>query len=366
MPAFDYLIEWASNINWKRYVLNKVVEQSQEDIEFLKKEIIDIKENNKNVELKVQKSNPNHNDLNLLIKGLQNPRNINALSENSKFNLGSNLNVFYGENGTGKSSYVKVFRKLAKNYFTNEKTLVLHPNVYKKGNLDLVQSIDITYEINRNEKSEIVDINMSNSALKNINVFDSDSIIPLLNENLSFSILPQGFNFFQETIILLDKLKHSFEDEITEYKNKKGKIFNDSSLQVINDEIKDIQENSTLESFTEYISKKYPQNKNYEIEITELNSQIKELTSLNIEDAKRLLKAQISKLDSINKTISLASTKLNEENLHKVNILIDQFLSKIAEEKVHNEKFNKQIRFLEKLNNEWLYFVKSRKWKTIL
>lgn len=358
MEALDYLIEWASDVNWKRCILNKVVEGTNIDIEILKEEIGDIINKGTTTELNVHQSDSNKSELNLLINEIKNPENINALSRDSEFALGGNLNVFYGENGTGKSSYVKVFRKLANNYFTNQKSLVLHPNVYKEYSNRINQSLEITYEVNNEVKTEKVDINKPNPFLRNINVFDSDSVIPLLNEDLSFSILPQGFNYFQETITILDKLKASFEKDIFDKGTYKDSIFNDSSYKLIKEEILDIQKNANARNFVTYITEKYPKNERYESELGEVEKHIKELTSINVENTRKLLKAQKNKLESLNKAISLVSIQLSEDNLKKVNKLIDDFLTKVAEEKEHNENFNRQISFLEKLNDEWVQFVK--------
>lgn len=362
LEAVDYLIEWTNDVNWKKYVLGRVIGvRGNLDIEEMKKELLDIILTEREIELEIQKSDSNKSELNLRINSIKRPVNINALSEDSEFSLGRNLNVFYGENGTGKSSYVRVFRKLANNYFTNQKKLVLHPNVYKDCSEGLKQTLEITYEVNQNVKIENIDINKPNSYLKNINVFDSDSVVPLLNEDLSFSILPQGFSYFRDIIEILDKLKKSIEQDILNYDMEIKGIFKDSSFQIVKDELLDIQKEANSSNFQGYIKKNYPQTEHYETKLKEIEIQIKELTSTNVESSRKLLNVQKNKLESVNKAISQASIKLSEESLTTVNKLIDDFLTKVAEEKEHNEKFNKQISYLEKFNDQWLEFIKSGK-----
>lgn len=59
------------------------------------------------------------------------------------------------------------------------------------------QSVCVSYENgDRKVNDEKVNINVYHEELSKINVFDSDSLQPLLNKDLSFSVLPKGLDFF--------------------------------------------------------------------------------------------------------------------------------------------------------------------------
>jgi len=165
------LIEWTENVNWKNHLLNTVLQNNSVHIDNITSEIIDIIINNKTVNLLTSKSQNTTQDQ-LFIKEIKSPLNINALCTEARCELGRNLNVFYGENGSGKSSYSKVFRRLADNFYTNEKNLKIMSNVYINDKILDEQTITIGYSSDGNKIcTECVDINKKHSDLSKINVF---------------------------------------------------------------------------------------------------------------------------------------------------------------------------------------------------
>ena len=140
----DFLIEWTENINWKTHLLNTILKNETIDINILTVEIIEILESNK-VVTPIASLSPQSEQTKLCINAINSPVNISALSTEAGCKLGNNLNVFYGENGSGKSSYVKIFRKLADNFCTNEKSLNIMPNVYSNTETPGAQNITVCY-----------------------------------------------------------------------------------------------------------------------------------------------------------------------------------------------------------------------------
>ena len=73
-------------------------------------------------------------------------------------------------NGSGKSTYVKIFRKLSENYFTNAKDLSLKSNIYMPLQ-QTEQSVFVSYENgDRKVNNEKVNINAYHEELSKINV----------------------------------------------------------------------------------------------------------------------------------------------------------------------------------------------------
>lgn len=85
------------------------------------------------------------------------------------------------------------------------------------------------------------------------------------------------------------------------------------------------------------------------------------MESSNPKDKIKILNAQKTKLVSIRESIQKLSAILSQQNLEKVNELIMEFEQKIQEEREFNESFQKNVSFLEFVNNEWLVFVKAGK-----
>jgi energy-coupling factor transporter ATP-binding protein EcfA2 len=363
--AIDYLVDWASDSNWKKYLVNKVVLNECDNAQLLLSEIIDLIEEGTHVPLKVGKQSQEENDMKLVINEIRNPVNINALSCDSSFALGEKLNVFYGENGSGKSSYVRVFRKLAQNYHSTSKDLKLLPNIYlvdsTKSSTKTKQTIDVAFTCN-GEATPLtqIDINQEHDYLKQINVFDSDSVIPLLNGNLTFSVLPQGFKYFNLTVQTLEVLKNKIEEIINVKEKERGAIFADSSYDVIREEISEVFQNvKSYEKIELFINQKHPIDLDVDSVINELNAKIGELEGGKVDAQYKLLISQKTKLEALITGIATLAQKLNIENIQSVNSLIVQYNTKVHEEKNLNNEFKKSASLLEDINDEWFYFVRS-------
>lgn len=364
--AIDFLIEWSENKNWKNHLLNTVFQNKEVDINAITTEIIDIISNNNVVNLITSQSQET-TQTKLYIKEIKTPVNINALCSEASCNLGRNLNVFYGENGTGKSSYVKVFRKLADNFYTNEKNLNVLPNIYTpKRNTDKTfdgQTITICYSCDDNEScDQSVDINIRHSDLSKINVFDSSSVTPLINSDLSFSVLPQGLNYFLRINDLLDKIKEMIQVEVNNNQLEQNKIFIDSSFSIITEDITCITNNVTnISKLEDFLRTNYLLQEDFEIRIEGFDNKIKELQSSNPVDKIRILSAQKTKLESIKTSFNVLASKVNSNNINAVNGLIKQYDKLILKEKKYNEDFSGKVKHVVSVNKEWISFISAAK-----
>lgn len=291
---------------------------------------------------------------------IKNPQNISALHEESEFNLGKNLNVFYGENGTGKSSYAKVFRKLANNYYTNAKDLTILPNVYASVKGEKDQTIQVIYSCNdETSDPETININEKHPILSQMNVFDSASITPLLNSNLTFSVLPQGFSYFNKMIEILDLLRIDIDNIISEKEIEKNKIFSDSSFDFIKEEIQKVLINVKKDEFKNYLDKNFTINDKIEEDISTLETEIKELENSNPAATIKLITSQKAKLVSIKNAIQKLSDKISDDNIEKINKLINDYQLKLKQEKELNDELAKGICFLKEFNTSWIDFITS-------
>ena len=330
MKAVDFLFEWADNTSWKNHIINSILEGKEKSAKDLYNEVNEIINQNKVVKIVIKESTRQDDSLKLEVAEIKYPQNINALHNESEFKLGKKLNVFYGENGTGKSSYAKVFRKLANNYYTNQKDLNILPNVFTSTKTKQEQTIQVTYSYNERITEETININENHIQLGQINVFDSGSITPLLNSNLTFSVLPQGFNYFNKVISVLDAIKAEVDAEITEKEKDKGTVFSDSSFKIIQEEIiKILSEVKNRSRLQKYLDENYPIPQDVDAQILALDEQIKEMGNSNPAATIKLLTSQKGKLSSIVSTIKNLSEKLSEENIKKVNKLVSEYMQKV-------------------------------------
>jgi|LSQX01.1.fsa_nt_gb energy-coupling factor transporter ATP-binding protein EcfA2 len=360
--AIDYLVEWTENINWKNHLLNTILQNKEIDIDIIKNEIIDIISNNKTVTLIVSPSKESE-QTQLFIKEIKNPVNINALCSEAGCELGRNLNVFYGENGTGKSSYVKVFRKLADNFYTTDKNLDIMPNVYTSPKIPDKQMITVCYSCDGGEScTQCIDINLKHPELSRINVFDSSSVTPLLNNDLTFSVLPQGLNYFSQLTDFLDQIKTKIQEMVSAFQLEQNKIFMDSSFSIIAEDIASITSNvpnsSKLDSFLKI---HYLLSEDIDAQLEGIDNKIRELLSTNPVDLVKILNTQKTKLVAIKKSFDQLSGKVNSDNINAVNEFIKQYDELLNKEKKYNKEFGSKVKHIASVNNEWVGFVSSAK-----
>ncbi|MCY6372411.1 AAA family ATPase [Clostridium ganghwense] len=358
--AIDFLVEWTENINWKKYLLNTILKTNEIDVEVTTKEIMDIIKNNKEISL-ITSLSQHSEQTQLFIKEIKNPVNINALDPEVTCELGKNLNVFYGENGTGKSSYVKVFRKLADNYYTNAKNLNIMSNIYTTDATSDNQNIIISYSYGNIEKYDLcVDINSKQNDLSRINVFDSSSVTPLLNNNLTFSVLPKGLNYFSQLTNLLDSIKLNLQDMINKQTIEQNKIFIDSSFLLIAEDIKTITSSvSNVSKLEEFLKTKYPLSEDIQKEIEKIDININELQSKNPVSIIKILNTQKTKLESLKNKFELLSCKVSTKNIDAINEVVKQYDELLEKEKNYNEKFASKVHHITNVNNEWSNFINT-------
>ncbi len=363
--AIDYLVEWTENLNWKNYLLNTILQNNEIDIETITSEITDIISNNRTIKLITSLSEESE-QIKLFIKEIKNPININALCSEAGCELGRNLNVFYGENGTGKSSYVKVFRKLADNFYTTEKNLDIMPNIYTSAKSSDKQMITVCYSTDNScdgeGSTQCIEISKRHPELSRINVFDSSSITPLLNTDLTFSVLPQGLNYFTKLTDLIDQLRVKFQEMIDDYKSEQNKIFIDSSFSIIASDISTIASNvSSISKLDSFLNTHYSLPEDIDSQIESFDNKIKELQSTNPIDLIKILSTQKTKLEAIKKSFDQLSVKVSADNINNVNGFIEQYNRLLSNEKKYNEEFNSNVKHIVSVNNDWVNFISSAK-----
>lgn len=146
----------------------------------------------------------------LILRGLRDIKNVNALAHGQAIEIGPNLTVIYGANGAGKSGYIR----LLNNAFNSRGDKLILPNVF----LDTeIGTPECTF--NFQEDSRTYDLqypqNKDVAEFKRFGVFDSSSVRVHLENDNHLNFTPNGFVFFESLIALITSLKSMFNDEIT-------------------------------------------------------------------------------------------------------------------------------------------------------
>lgn len=111
--ASDYLLEYINDSkcsDWMRKVIETFLQKSPDDhIDELAEDLLEISVYT--VASEDAKQLDTNNDV-VVLKELIHKTGVNALAENQKIKFNSQVNVIYGLNGTGKSSYFRILNEM--------------------------------------------------------------------------------------------------------------------------------------------------------------------------------------------------------------------------------------------------------------
>ena len=147
---------------------------------------------------------------NFSIKSIDNVMGVNALASGKSLTFGeSGITVIYGENGAGKSGYIRILKKLADAKYKEE----LRRNVYttKKGE----QSCDISIIHDGVEEKLRCDLSKDGeySLLKDIDIFDTRISKAYVETAKEASYEPWIFSMLSAIAIIAPKVKAEIEDK---------------------------------------------------------------------------------------------------------------------------------------------------------
>ncbi|KZB71041.1 MULTISPECIES: AAA family ATPase [Thalassospira] len=145
---------------------------------------------------------------------------VNALAPRKPLEFGtSNITIVYGNNGSGKSGYVR----LLKHVCGAREIGRLHRNVYK---LDSPggQTACIKFEQDGVERSHIWSGQGICDELKSVDIFDTSFGKVFVNEADVVSYEPPVLSFFSSLILVCEKIASLLDDEANRHQSKKPNI----------------------------------------------------------------------------------------------------------------------------------------------
>jgi DNA repair ATPase RecN len=237
------------------------------------------------------------------IESLSNINGVNRLAKNQTLNFAKNITIIYGENGTGKTGYSRILKRLGFSY-DNNKTIL--SNVYSTAE---PQSATINFKSNDTPKTFIWNGANNDSELENISVFNSSCVQFSINDR-SLIVSPIGFHLFQLVSDELNALTQLLQRKIAEHPTTLPWLDNLTQGTPQNTFISTLSATSTEQKLTE-LSAFTPAHEDA------LTAKEAELASLNkdlLQSQIQTLRSQISELDSIIKKIETAKTQLNDSN----------------------------------------------------
>lgn len=147
------------------------------------------------------------------IKKISNVINVNAIASIFPLEFApKNLSIIYGGNGSGKSGYVRILKKVCS---CRDASFKILRNVFSQ-KVGGEQSAIITYEIQGKEVDFKwnADVNELCSELKFVHVFDSRVADIFITKENVLEYIPMGLDIFRSLGDLCGQVKEKIEDEI--------------------------------------------------------------------------------------------------------------------------------------------------------
>lgn len=311
MPILNDIIDWVENkpVFWQvaidRLIRNN--ELSVNDISELK-EICKVEYGLSNfnfyevdfIELRSFADNLTNSN-NIKLYKIFNVDNINALSATSELEFSSKgLTVVYGDNGSGKSSYVSILKHACNTRGHKPK---INANLYDPtcSGKDKKADIEFTSDETNFHIINLVNEEVNNTVLKSIDVFDTFSANHYIEGEDEIAFIPHGLSIVEKLAAALKIIENELNAELT-----------NPALIKFDHTLLDISDSST--------AKKFLNNLNSETTLNELRAE----SVWNSAKASRIEELN-KKIDNLKATDPKKSLKENEDKIKRFEILQNKF-----------------------------------------
>ena len=220
MAVYNEIIDWAANkpmfirVAIRRLLNNQILTDQEigEIKELLKKEngfdgisITPLPVSDADIPSNISTSDS------VKLKRIESPHNITALSDRTPLEFSTEgLSVVYGKNGSGKSSYSRILKKLC---WSRDKNIILKKNAYSGDTTP--QSVRIKFLVgSREEEFNWIEGQDTDQRLNSIFVFDSKCADIYLNSENPAEYKPVGIDVLERLIKLWGDLSQSIDNEL--------------------------------------------------------------------------------------------------------------------------------------------------------
>lgn len=281
---------------------------------------------------------------------LSNPINICALHDQGNLQFSnSGLIVVYGNNGSGKSSYSRILRKLC---WSRNPSVTLKKNVFSPS----INQQEVNFVVEKNGSNvnfTWTENSPSNPMLNSIFVFDSSCGDIYINNENPTEYKPVGIDILEKLILTFKSIFQAFNESITSY-NTQRPTLPPTLLQTNTAQWYGTVENLLKADIDSYIQFSQ-ENKDRKQELTNLT------TAQNPQQNITNLNNQKTRINSYIQQISQIEAFFNEQSINELNTNINMFESVNQAYKIATSDLN-NINTLEGFGtNPWRTLWESAK-----
>lgn len=350
--AYEYLLEYAEDEKcntWISKVIKTFIDETGKlSEESQKKLIADLLEQEEFVIDCSEIVNVLSRENTISISKLEHISGVNALASNQLIKFCPDVNIVYGLNGTGKSSYFRILNEVV----GGSKHKKIIGNIYKEENEDVLTKIE--YTVNNTKKGIQWDnTNRGIDDFATVRVFDSAYTEGLLKKRDSDNLLvkPYGLNAFAELISKIDDLLNNARVELekreipevdkSELSDETKALFDKKNF-----EQEDIEQFKLLATFL-------PKE---EERLASIGKELNALSQVNISDKIQIEKEHKYKVEKLKEKLNKICDDF--QVLHKE---VCQLIVCYNEKKSAAEKSQKQYELLLELPG-----IKTESWKNFI
>lgn len=296
----------------------------------------------------------------IILSKISNVNNINALSKTSELEFASNgLTLVYGDNGSGKSSYVSILKHACNTRGNKPK---INDNLYDPTCFGNDKKADIEYTvdgINFNTVNLINEV-VNDSVLKSIDVFDTFSANHYIEGEDEIAFIPQGLSIVEKLAVCIKKVENELNAE-----------FSNPALEKFDHTLLEVSGCSTAKTFLD--------NLNSETTLNELRAEaiwnatknsrieelIKQIDKLKATDPKKILKEnndKIKRFEVLQNKFQTLENNLTGEKLEDLKQILNNLSTTIKALKESSEKAFSELPIEGVGNSSWkLLWESARK-----
>ncbi|MCE5205763.1 MAG: hypothetical protein LLF80_06640 [Porphyromonadaceae bacterium] len=288
--------------------------------------------------------------LDLLFSKLENVEGVNALTENQLIDFSPNLTIIYGANGSGKSGYVRLLKKV----FYSKTPEEIVQNIHLANGHKPV-SANFTFHSAGSEIPLNYPTNSANAEFEQYAVFDNGSVRHHLDHKNELEFRPAGLSFFAVYTEAIKRVEVKLNSEIASKQtpNDFDVWFDGES------EIKTLVQGLTAQTNIADLNKHTPFTEKDKTDKAEIEKKYDEFALSSKNKEKEILKLESIKrnVSDNKKTIEAINTYFTSTYLTSIQTSITDCLEKEATAKADGiEKFK-----TDKIQNigtaEWRNFI---------